>query len=151
MILGLDLGTKCGWCIILDSGLSRSGVLNMTPKKNDKPGSRYALFLAFLQGLETKPAEVYFESVMRHEGVRAAHVYGGFKAILEMWCYGRNIRCVGLGVGTIKKHATGKGNASKSMMVAAANKRLGRKVIDDNEADAFWIADLGAGDLTFLL
>jgi Holliday junction resolvasome RuvABC endonuclease subunit len=38
-------------------------------------------------------------------------------------------------VGTIKKHATGKGNADKVAMVEAMQLR-GHPVTDDNEADA---------------
>ena len=38
-------------------------------------------------------------------------------------------------MGTIKKHATGKGNASKDEMVAAM-RLLGHEPADDNEADA---------------
>ena len=42
----------------------------------------------------------------------------------------------------IKKHATGKGNASKPMMIEAARNKLGYTGADDNEADALWILDL---------
>ncbi len=38
-------------------------------------------------------------------------------------------------VGTIKKHATGKGNAGKEDMIASAQAR-GHNPTDDNEADA---------------
>ena len=38
-------------------------------------------------------------------------------------------------VGTIKKHATGKGNAGKDEMIIAAKSR-GHDPKDDNEADA---------------
>ena len=38
-------------------------------------------------------------------------------------------------VGTIKKHATGKGNASKDDMIASVRLR-GHNPADDNEADA---------------
>jgi Holliday junction resolvasome RuvABC endonuclease subunit len=38
-------------------------------------------------------------------------------------------------VGTIKKHATGKGNASKAEMLAAI-RALGHRPADDNEADS---------------
>ena len=38
-------------------------------------------------------------------------------------------------MGTIKKHATGKGNAGKAAMIAAARAR-GFAPQDDNEADA---------------
>ena len=49
-------------------------------------------------------------------------------------------------VGTIKKHATGKGNADKAAMVAAMH-ALGHAPADDNEADAlallYWALALG--------
>jgi len=41
-------------------------------------------------------------------------------------------------VGTIKRHATGKGNADKAAMMAAARAR-GFSPADDNEADAIAI------------
>ena len=41
----------------------------------------------------------------------------------------------GVPVGTIKKHATGQGNAGKAAMVAAMQAK-GYPVTDDNEADA---------------
>jgi hypothetical protein len=44
----------------------------------------------------------------------------------------------GVPVGTIKIHATGKGNAPKEAMVAAARAR-GFSPSDDNEADAIAI------------
>ena len=41
----------------------------------------------------------------------------------------------GVPVGTIKKYATGKGNANKAAMIAAMQ-ALGFQPADDNEADA---------------
>jgi Holliday junction resolvasome RuvABC endonuclease subunit len=67
--------------------------------------------------------------------VDAAHAYGGFMAHLTAWCEHHQIPYQGVPVGTIKKHATGKGNASKDEMIAAM-KALGHSPTDDNEADA---------------
>lgn len=78
---------------------------------------------------------VVFEEVRRHAGTDAAHVYGGLMATLTAWCEENHIPYAGVPVGEIKKHATGKGNASKDQMIAAAVKR-GYAPIDDNEADA---------------
>ena len=78
---------------------------------------------------------VYFEEVRRHAGVDAAHAYGGFMGHLTAWCEHHNIPYQGVPVGTIKKHATGKGNAGKDEMIAAAKAR-GHDPVDDNEADA---------------
>ena len=78
---------------------------------------------------------IYFEEVRRHVSVDAAHAYGGFLATLTAWCEHHQIPYQGVPVGTIKKHATGKGNAGKAEMVAAARNR-GHTPGDDNEADA---------------
>ena len=65
----------------------------------------------------------------------AAHAYGGFLAHLTAWCEHHRIPYQGVPVGTIKKHATGLGNASKAAMIAAMQAK-GYPVTDDNEADA---------------
>ena len=54
---------------------------------------------------------------------------------LTAWCEHHNIPYQGVPVGTIKKHATGKGNAGKDEMIAAIRAR-GHTPGDDNEADA---------------
>ena len=78
---------------------------------------------------------LHFEEVRRHVSTDAAHAYGGFLATLTAWCEHHQIPYQGVPVGTIKKHATGKGNASKGEMVASARAR-GHAPTDDNEADA---------------
>jgi hypothetical protein len=70
---------------------------------------------------------VYFEEVRRHLGVDAAHVYGGLLATLTAWCERHQIPYQGVPVGTIKRHATGKGNAGKAEVIAAM-KALGHPV-----------------------
>ena len=54
----------------------------------------------------------------------------------------------GVPVGTIKRHATGKGNAPKEAMIAAARGR-GFSPADDNEADAIalllWAVETSGG------
>ena len=81
---------------------------------------------------------MYFEEVRRHAGVDAAHAYGGFMGHLTAWCESHNIPYQGVPVGTIKKHATGKGNAGKDEMILAVRQR-GHSPGDDNEADALAI------------
>ena len=68
-------------------------------------------------------------------GVDAAHAYGGFLGQLTAWCEQRAIPYQGVPVGTLKKHATGKGNADKAAMIAAMQAK-GFHPADDNEADA---------------
>ncbi len=85
---------------------------------------------------------VYYEDVKNHAGTIAAHVYGGYLAMLEAWCAANNIPLHGVGVGTVKKHFTGNGAAKKPAMIAEAERR-GIKVIDDNHADAIAILAYG--------
>lgn len=86
---------------------------------------------ACVDGIEA----VYFEEVRRHAGVDAAQAYGGFLATLTAWCEHHGIPYAGVPVGTIKRHATGKGNAGKGEVMAAM-RALGHTPTDDNEADA---------------
>jgi len=78
---------------------------------------------------------VWFEEVRRHAGTDAAHVFGGFLATLSTWCEQRSVPYQGVPVGTLKRFATGKGNAGKEAVIAAVRAR-GFTPADDNEADA---------------
>jgi Holliday junction resolvasome RuvABC endonuclease subunit len=90
-------------------------------------------FLKFF--LLTGALNLLFEEVRRHVATDAAHAYGGFLSHLEVFGETRQIPYEGVPVGTIKKHATGKGNANKLLMIAAMQ-GLGYNPVDDNEADA---------------
>jgi Holliday junction resolvasome RuvABC endonuclease subunit len=91
---------------------------------------------------------VVFEEVRRHAGTDASHVYGGFLGTLTAWCEQKSIAYQGVPVGTIKRYATGKGNADKAAMIAAMRAR-GFAPADDNEADALalllWATDAEGG------
>jgi len=99
---------------------------------------RFKNWLAEIKNITGEINAVYFEEVRRHVGVDAAHVYGGLMATLTTWCEHHRIPYQGVPVGTIKKHATGKGNAGKAEVIAAM-RALGHPVTDDNEADALAI------------
>ncbi len=142
-ILAIDLGTQCGWAISA-AGAVAGGSENFAPSKHGSYGHRWLAFRQFLTekaraagGVHT----VYFEHVKRHEGVLAAHAYGGFLAMLQAWCVTNHVAMNPVGVGEIKKHWTGKGNANKEMMVATARAK-GFTPVDDNHADALAILAL---------
>jgi hypothetical protein len=138
-IVALDLGTNCGvaWS---DDGLlhaSQCDCWSLSPGRTEKPGSRYLKFVDHLNDLN--PQKIFFELVRRHEGTQAAHVFGGLLATMQAWGDLNGVYYHGMEVGTIKKFATGKGNANKAMMIEAARTNLGYSGKDDNEADALWI------------
>jgi crossover junction endodeoxyribonuclease RuvC len=144
-ILAIDLGSRTGWAFgDMRTGTVRGGTESFAPAKNDPPGHRWIKFRAFLGDTGRAAGEihaVYYEDVKRHEGVIAAHVYGGFLAFLQAWCATNNVPLHGVGVGEVKKHWTGKGNADKAAMIAEATCR-GHVPIDDNHADALAILSL---------
>lgn len=133
VILALDLGTKTGYA--LSNGVS--GVKDLKTDRHEGAGMRYLRFERWLglMNYDHMVDEIYYEEVRRHAGTQASHVYGGLQATLTKFCEEKLIPYQSVPVGTIKKHATGYGNASKEMMISAA-KELGYKVEDDNAADA---------------
>lgn len=142
-VLALDLGTQTGWALHQLDGTVTSGSETFKPGRFEGGGMRFLRFKRWLteikQTLDVLDA-VYFEEVRKHSSTDAAHVYGGFMAHLTAWCEHHQIPYQGVPVGTIKKHATGKGNASKEMMLTAAQAR-GFQPADDNEADALALLD----------
>lgn len=142
-ILALDLGQNCGWAMITDSKIT-SGVWNLKPTKYDSHGVR---FLKFKKHLEVEiiigsVEKVVYEAVHKHIGTDAAHAYGGYMSQVISMCLENDIPYEGVPVQTIKKHATGKGNADKQQMVNTAIAKFKKiNIIDDNQADALWLLD----------
>ena len=137
-IFALDLGTQTGWALTSRDGSITSGSQSFKPQRFEGGGMRFLQFKRWLTDIKQCNDgidQVVFEEVRRHVGVDAAHAYGGFMGQLTAWCEHHQIPYQGIPVGTIKKHATGKGNASKDKMVASVRAR-GHAPTDDNEADA---------------
>lgn len=142
--LGIDPGTNCGWAVLdQDGNRLDSGVWSLKSKRLEGGGMRYLRaqrrVLALLD--EHGPCVLAFEEVKRHAGTQAAHVYGGLVAVLQAACEARSVPYQGVGVGTVKKLATGKGNAGKQAMVDAACEQWDHVCERDDEADALWIAE----------
>jgi hypothetical protein len=149
-LLALDLGTTTGWALRSHDNLVTSGTVSFRPGRFDGGGMRYLRFTNWLGELDRHNgfSAIYFEEVRRHVGTDAAHVYGGLMATLTAWAELRGVPYQGVPVGTIKRHATGKGNANKDAMMAAARAR-DFSPADDNEADAiallFWAIETNGG------
>jgi len=148
-ILALDLGTTTGWALRTYDGVITSGTQNFRPQRFEGGGMRFLRFKRWLAEIKQSCDAIdwlHFEEVRRHVSTDAAHAYGGFLATLTSWCEHHRIAYQGVPVGTIKKHATGKGNAGKEDMIAAMRAR-GHSPVDDNEADALallhWALDQG--------
>lgn len=139
--LAIDIGTSTGWALRACDDYISSGTVSFKPSRYDGGGMRFLRFRRWLEELEEQagPVEaVYFEEVRRHAGNDAAHIHGGLLAVLTAWCEEHLIAYQGVPVGTIKRFATGKGNADKAGVIDAMRAR-GYAPVDDNEADALAI------------
>lgn len=154
--IGLDPGTKCGYAVLdADGNRIVSGRWDLSASRHSGGGMRFVRLenyfnelLAVYDGWHRDGqhrAQVAYEEVRRHLGTDAAHIYGGIVATVTRICEGQGLPYAGVPVGTVKKLATGRGNANKEAMVDAANARWWADsdggVGSDDEADALFIAD----------
>lgn len=138
--LFLDLGTSMGWCV--DSGALTSGTVSFRNDRFEGGGMRFLRFREWLDKLERtigRPDAVFFEEVRAHAGTTAAHVYGGFLAILTAWCEERSIPYLGVSVQDIKEAVTGRRSGKKESVISAVIER-GHVPENDDEADAIALA-----------
>lgn len=139
-----------------------AGELDLRSKRHEGGGMRFLRFRQHLREQFAQPSMivdgpdlVVYEEVARHLGTAAAHIYGGLLAVLQAELESRRIPYEGIPVGTIKKHATGKGNAGKQAMVAAAISQWpagSGHTIDDmghNVADALWLTDYALHNMMY--
>lgn len=144
--LSIDPGTHCGYAVVDESGnIIASGTWDLSPRRHEGGGMRFVRLNAYLRGAADvfTPSAMWYEEVRRHLGTDAAHIYGGIVAVISGLCEMRNIPYAGIPVATVKKLATGKGNADKAAMLAATRTRWADFAGDDNEADARWIGIAG--------
>jgi Holliday junction resolvasome RuvABC endonuclease subunit len=149
-IVGIDPGTACGWAVVENGKRIASGVWELKTNRHEGGGMRYLRMRKYFERLlETIDIDaVAYEEVRRHMGVDAAHIYGGIVGQITAICEEQKIPFQGIPVGTAKKTATNRGNASKGDMIKAANERWGLTLTDDNEADALWMALTLENELT---
>ena len=144
-ILALDLGRTTGWALAQPEGQIFSGFEEFKPGRFESSGMALLRFRSWLSVMHQQGCGIgicVFEEVRRHNGTTAAHTYGEFLGQLKAWADDQKdkVHYLGVPVGTIKKFATGKGNASKEEMIEAVRAKLGYPgVADHNEADAIAI------------
>ena len=139
-ILALDLMTALGWAVRADDGTPAYGTETFKVHASEGAGMRWLRFRNWLKRMrdETQFNAVYYEECVgfppKNKG-QDARVYHSFSSNLTAFCEERAIPYAGVGVGTIKRFITGKGNSPKSAVIEAV-KRLGYHPADSNQADA---------------
>lgn len=145
--LGLDLSlTAAGWAIIYGDGVHRTGTFG--DDSTDHISLRLRHWAGHLNHIipYARPLRIVVEDLPRavkHGGPALGMVHAMFWKTLAERAINHEMVTV-VPPNTLKMYATGKGTASKSLVLVEAVKRLGYDGHDDNEADALWLADLGA-------
>lgn len=142
-ILALDPSTKTGWAY---SG-GGSGTWDLSIRRDESAGMRLIRLRSKLDVVQGSGLDLVVFEAARHAGPKmqgALVVQAEIQGVIKLWCEEHKIQYRGYSPTEIKKHATGKGNASKSMMVDAAEKKWKRVFEDvaDDEVDALWLLDL---------
>ena len=145
-ILALDLASVTGWA---ESG-GLSGVQSFYPRRGDSPGMRWVEFRAWLNRLLDSLPEVGIIGYEQchHRGGAATHVAHSLIALVETVAAERGLELTNRHASSIKKHAVGRGNASKDEMLGAARRKWPDvDIADDNQADALWLLNLLMAEL----
>lgn len=143
-ILAIDPATKSGWA----HSDGASGTWDLSVRRDESSGMRLIRFRSKLNefcdvGVDLVVFEAARNCAPKMQG--ALVVQSEIQGVLKAWCHDHGIEYRGYSPTELKKHATGKGNANKQAMVAAAQARWpGVTLIDDNHADALWLLDLAS-------
>lgn len=143
-ILAIDPATQCGWAV--DKFVF--GVWDLKPKRDESKGMRLIRLRSKLQEIhDTQKLDII---VFERPGGRykaAIITQSEIQGVIKMFCEDNGIEYRAYSSSEIKKHATGKGNAGKPLMIKSAWEKLDYMGNDDNEADALWLLDLAKTDL----
>lgn len=148
-MLALDLGTKTGWALLNREGIVVSGTLVLAKAKEIKEQNgreldcRYCRLAEFVSSMvKSNGVEVLgFEDVEFSSYTAQTQLWASLRA--AVWATGcglPSLEIEAVPVGTLKKFATGHGNATKDMMAASLKRSHPEFFIgsqpDDNEVDA---------------
>lgn len=133
-VVGLDLSmTATGICDVFEQTSTvksrATGDRRLVDITNAVLAAATLADLAVIEDLPTHAKSAGITGMV-HGAVRAALITAGIPYVL-------------ITPASVKKYATGKGNAGKPDMAVALFKRAGVEVGDDNQVDAWWLRAMG--------
>ena len=142
-VMGVDTSTKTGYVVLDDKGdVAVSGVLHYKPTEN-----RFSRFSCYTKDIAAL-ADVHGVDLVIIEGYSFAGKFNNalqyeLGACIRMRLYTDGVPFIEVPPTSLKKFVTGKGNVKKDLMLLNVYKRWGYDTEDDNEADAYGLAQFG--------
>lgn len=142
-ILALDLSlTETGWVAKPQTGVLR-------PPRSHGSGTRR---LAWFRDQVIEACRFYRPDLAVIEGyaygmargASQSHSLGELGGVVRLVLHDLHIPVAVVAPATLKKYATGRGNARKEEVLVAAVKRLGYQEANHNVADALWLRQMAA-------
>lgn len=141
VVIGLDLSlTATGYAYVTAVQRVAETIKRPQYKGNDRLRS---IRTAIVERLGGAAPELVVVENYAYGRPNQAHQLGELHGVVRLALDELDVHWVLLTPATVKKYATGKGNASKNEMLAAAIKRLGYDGSDGDQADALWLACAG--------
>jgi len=120
-ILAIDTGTRTGWAYRTDVGRIEFGREDFSLSRGESPGMRYLRFGVWLREIvaAVRPRLIVYEQIHQRGGA-PTEVAAGFVTRIQEHCAVSGIEHAAVHSGSLKKFATGHGQASKEKMIEAA-------------------------------
>lgn len=148
-IMGLDLSlTGTGCIVLINDTIECQQLIKSSPTGKD-PVSELERLINIKNKIyklieEKKPSIVLIEGLaFMARNTTALVQLAALNYMVREMLYNYNIKFIIVAPTTLKKFATGKGNAKKDLMLLEAYKRYNIEFNDDNLCDAFMLAKLG--------
>lgn len=139
-ILGLDLSlTATGWALVWD-GSPKWGVIKSRHRSVKRLSEIRKQIIFILQDTQPCLAVIEGYSYGSHQGMAGLAELGG---VVRLLLLDMGIPFIVVAPATNKKFATGKGNAEKDLVLKRVFQHWGADMSNNNEADAFALAQFG--------
>lgn len=143
-VLGLDLSLTSPGCATVHATPDGPVGLAWTLRVRDTGTARLRMIRdTITMFLDGRPADLVVIEGYAHGRPNQAHQLGELGGVVRVALTEHGTRWTTLPPATVKKLATGKGNADKAAVLAAAIRRLGYAGSSTDEADALWLAHAG--------
>ncbi|MDA3834056.1 MAG: crossover junction endodeoxyribonuclease RuvC [Spirochaetales bacterium] len=146
MILAFDLATNTGWAVVANGKVLESGIQSFAKKRGETNGIMFLKFRRWANKLMWKMRTIksYDIQIMAYEqahfrGGAATEICVGLQTRVQELAAESQLESFPVNTASLKKFATGKGNASKKEVMEAAKKILKREPESDDEADAIFV------------